>query len=230
MNFILDLILAAVLVLFFIRGWRKGFVVELIDLVGVIAAALLAMGLGELVTNWVYATFMREPLAQRIAAAVTSTVPTMEEIHAMLEGFPAFIVRALEHYGITEQSLYASASGAEGSLTVALADAVSPVILTVLKFFVVILLFFILLMALRAVSRMLSVAFRIPLIRQVNEILGAVLSLLKGVIVVWLVCAALNIAVPMLRPAARDKVEDCIHASIIFDVVYEHNPVYSLLL
>ena len=38
MNFILDLILAAVLVLFFIRGWRKGFVVELIDLVGVIAA------------------------------------------------------------------------------------------------------------------------------------------------------------------------------------------------
>lgn len=230
MNYVLDLILAAVLVLFFLRGWKRGFVVELIDLIGAILSAVLAMTFGGMVAEWAYATFMRAPLAERIAETITTATPTMAEIEAVLDGFPAFIVRALEHYGVTEQSLYAAASSAEGSLTVVLADAISPVIVTVIHFFVTLLLFFVFMLGVRVVAKMLTVVFRLPLIRQVNELLGGVLSLLKGVVVVWLLCASLNIVVPMLLQGERELVEGCIHASFIFDLIYEHNPIYSMLL
>ena len=82
----------------------------------------------------------------------------------------------------------------------------------------------------RVIARALNIVVRLPLIRQVNELLGGGLSLVKGVVVVWLVCASLNIVVPMLRPSARDFMESSIHASFIFDMVYEHNPIYSMLL
>ena len=137
MNYILDLILAAVLVLFFLRGWKRGFVMELVDLIGVILSAVLAMIFGGIVADWVYATFMRAPLAEHIGEVVTSATPSMAEINAVLDGFPAFIERGLEHYGVTAQSLFEAASAAEGSLPVALADAVSPVIVLVIKFFAV---------------------------------------------------------------------------------------------
>jgi len=196
----------------------------------VIISAVLAMVFGGIAADWVYATFMRAPLADRIAGVITSGTPTLEEIEAILDGFPAFIVRALEHYGVTEQSLYAAASAAGDSLPVTLADAISPVIVLVIKFFAVLLLFFVFMLIVGAVARMLSVVFRLPLIRQLNEVLGAGLSLVKGVVVVWLLCAALNIVVPMLLPAEREMVEGCIHASFIFDLIYEHNPIYSMLL
>ncbi|MBR4888513.1 MAG: CvpA family protein [Clostridia bacterium] len=230
MNYILDLILTAVLVLFFLRGWKRGFVMELVDLIGVILSAVLAMIFGGIVADWVYATFMRAPLAERIGEVVTSATPSMAEIKAVLDGFPAFIERGLEHYGVTAESLFEAASSAEGALPVALADAVSPVIVLVIKFFAVLLLFFVFMLGVRVIARALNIVVRLPLIRQVNELLGGGLSLVKGVVVVWLVCASLNIVVPMLRPSARDFMESSIHASFIFDMVYEHNPIYSMLL
>ena len=230
MNYILDLILAAVLVLFFLRGWKRGFVMELIDLIGVVISAALAMMFGGMVADWVYTTFMREPLAERVALVVTSSTPSLAELEALLDNFPAFIVRGLEHYGVTGQTLYAAATSAEGTLSVALADAISPVIVLVIKFFAVALLFFAFMLIVGAVARVVSVMFRLPVIRQINEVLGAGLSLVKGVVVVWLLCAALNIAVPMLKPVEQEMVEGCIHASFIFDLVYENNPIYTMLL
>ena len=75
----------------------------------------------------------------------------------------------------------------------------------------------------------LCAVFELPLIRQLNEALGGVFGLLKGVLVVWLVCASLNIVVPMMKNSMREIAEQNIHTSILFDVVYEHNPIYALL-
>ena len=87
MNYILDLILAAVLVLFFLRGWKRGFVMELVDLIGVILSAVLAMIFGGIVADWVYATFMR---AQSLQSCPTlhdpvDCSPPGSSIHGILQ-------------------------------------------------------------------------------------------------------------------------------------------------
>ena len=228
MAYLLDLLLMAILVLFFLRGWKKGFAAGLVSLIGTIASVVLAMMFGGMISDWVYTSFIREPLAGRIAAQLTVSVPTEAEIRTLLDSFPAFLERALAHYGITAQSLASQVSGG-GDLSYTLADAISPVFITVLKFLVVLVLFLAFMMLARLFTKMLCAVFELPLIRQLNEALGGVFGLLKGVLVVWLVCASLNIAVPMMKNSMREIAEQNIHTSILFDVVYEHNPIYALL-
>ena len=126
MAYVLDIVLMAILVLFFLHGWKKGFAAGLANLIGTVAAIVLAMMFGGVIANWVYTVFIREPLAQRIAAQLTVATPGEAEIRAMLDSFPAFIERALEHYGITAQTLAAQV-GNGGDLSFTLADSISPV-------------------------------------------------------------------------------------------------------
>lgn len=228
MAYVLDIVLMAILVLFFLHGWKKGFAAGLANLIGTVAAIVLAMMFGGVIANWVYTVFIRDPLAQRIAAQLTVATPGEAEIRAMLDSFPAFIERALEHYGITAQTLAAQVANG-GDLSFTLADAISPVIITVLKFLAVVVLFLALMLVARLFTKMLCALFELPLMRQLNQALGGVFGLLKGVLVVWLVCASLNIVVPMMKNSMREAAEKSIHASLLFDVIYEHNPIYALL-
>lgn len=228
MAYVLDIALMAILVLFFVRGWQKGFAAGLVNLVGSLAALVLAFIVGDLAANWAYGAFIRQPLAERIAAQLAGTTPGEAEIRTLLDSFPAFIERALAHYGITAQSL-AAGLGNSTDVSWALADAISPLIITILKFLIIVLLFFAFMMAVRFVSGMVCSLFELPLIRQLNQALGGVFGLLKGLLVVWLVCASLNLLVPMMKNSVQEATQKSIQSSVLFDLIYEHNPIYDLL-
>jgi uncharacterized membrane protein required for colicin V production len=69
--------------------------------------------------------------------------------------------------------------------------------------------------------------FRLPVLRQVNALLGGALGLVKGVAVVFVVCALTRLAVPAggtAKPAWKE-----IGNSRIFQYAEQKNPVDSLL-
>ena len=79
-------------------------------------------------------------------------------------------------------------------------------------------------------ARVLDTLFRLPVLRQINSLLGGLLGLLKGGVVVLLICAALQL---ILLPAGlwknTPKAWKEISNSRIYQYATAHNPIYPLL-
>ena len=67
-----------------------------------------------------------------------------------------------------------------------------------------------------------------PLLRQIDSLLGGVFGLLNGVIITMLVCMFFQLITPMLEEKTANSVEQQINSSVIFKGIYENNPIYSL--
>lgn len=69
--------------------------------------------------------------------------------------------------------------------------------------------------------------FRLPVLRQINALLGGVFGFLKGVAVLLFLCAAVRFFVP--APPVKNPVWQQIEGSRIFQYADEKNPVYTFL-
>lgn len=69
---------------------------------------------------------------------------------------------------------------------------------------------------------------RFPVLKQLNALLGAVFGLLRGVILVLVICASLRFAVPLNPSAESAEPVQKIASSYIYRAVYDHNPIYIL--
>ena len=105
-------------------------------------------------------------------------------------------------------------------------DLLSPVVINLSRIVLMVVLFSVFMMVVRIVVRTVAAVFRLPLLRQINGLLGAAFGLLSGVIVVMLLCAVMQPAAPLLgQPGTTQQ---AVQESRIYQLVYENNPVYSM--
>lgn len=83
-------------------------------------------------------------------------------------------------------------------------------------------------MLVRLVSRALDTVCRLPILHQVNSLLGGVFGLLKGVLVVFLLCAVLQLTLPLISAKYPSVTKQKISQSRIYQYVYVNNPIYKL--
>lgn len=91
-----------------------------------------------------------------------------------------------------------------------------------------ILLFVLLQMLVRFLALALDAIFRIPVLHQVNSLLGGVFGLLKGVLVVFLLCAALQLTLPLITMRYPHITEKEVSKSYIYQYTYANNPIYNM--
>jgi len=80
----------------------------------------------------------------------------------------------------------------------------------------------------RLIATALDAVFKLPILHQVNSLLGGVFGLLKGVVVVFLLCAALQFTLPYLAAKYPNITQQKISQSRIYEFVYVNNPIYKL--
>jgi membrane protein required for colicin V production len=99
----------------------------------------------------------------------------------------------------------------------------------VAKLIAAVLLFAVLEALVQVIAHALGTVFRLPVLRQINALLGGVLGLLKGGVVVLLVCAALRL---ILLPAGLWQSTPQVWREISHSRIYQYaagrNPVYTL--
>lgn len=74
----------------------------------------------------------------------------------------------------------------------------------------------------------LDTVFRLPVLHQVNMLFGGVFGLLKGVLVVFLLCAVLQLAAPAIAMKYPELSQKEIGQSCIYQIATANNPIYSL--
>lgn len=94
---------------------------------------------------------------------------------------------------------------------------------------IVVLLFVILEVLVHVLAVLLDRLFRLPVLKQVNSLLGGVFGFCKGAVVVLFACAVLRLALPGFIPLKPSQEWQKMGLSRIYQTVSVHNPLYTML-
>ena len=230
MSILIDVIFLAVVLLCVIVGFQKGFVKSLIEFIGYIVSVIGAAYLGNTLSVYLYNAVLRDLLVKKISAAISAeTAITVEQkANAIFTGLPKFVTNAMNTHGITAKSLGKSLSGSASAAAPKAADMIAPIIISFTKIILTILIFFLFIMLVRLIAKAMDMVCKLPVLHQMNSLFGSIFGLLKGIIVVMLLCALLQIAVPMLKEKSWGITPKDLNSSYTYKVLCDKNPVYSL--
>lgn len=228
MQYAVDIAAAAVLVLFVVVGLRRGFIKSCASFCGGLLAMIGACLLSAPAAEWLFEVCFRSALEGKITEAVAG-LGTADAVRSVLNDFPELLQRALAAAGVTEGSVVAQLQNGAGSVAAGITTALSPMLIALLRVIAMLVLFVLLFVVIRALAMVLSGLFQLPILHQVDGLLGAVFGLMLAILVLWVALAVVRIYTPMLNDAMEQGVNTAFSRSYIAGALYAYNPVYALI-
>lgn len=228
MGWIFDIAVVALAIIAAVIGAKKGFFRACFDFCGALIAMIAAGLLSSPVAEWIFTTFFRPSLVEKISAAVMG-LGAGDAVNTVFDAFPELIQRALEAAGITQGSIMAQVQDKTDSIAEAITDALSPMLINVIGVFVMLVLFVLFIVVLRGVATLLTGVFSLPVLSGINGALGAVFDVLMLVLILWVVLACTQVFVPMLSAAQQVKVQAFENTSMLLKLLGSFNPAYHLM-
>ena len=191
MNYIIDIIFAALFVIIVIAAAKKGFFMTLFELaayvVSLIGAKLLSSAFAPQVYNAWVRPVMEKTLMQNLGEVGEKDI--VGQTAAAIDSIPASLDGVLSMIGINREALVESVSQSEfagKNVTQNLMNRVvtpvsTAIIQTILFILLVIVLSFVLRLVIRSLNKMIK---NLPALKQINTSLGAVLGIVKGILVI----------------------------------------------
>lgn len=195
---LMDIIIVALVVLLTIIGWKSGFLLKVIKLAsslfGLIASILLARPFSTVLDKWFgegIALKIQEFLLDRISNGGAQA--TEENIRIALQdmALPEFILDWIMEKVNTQETINAFVE----TLTPMLKSLILLLIAFVVLFFGSMLVF----MLLKVLAKMIT---SIPVIKQVDKVLGAIFGLFKAAVLIYVVLFLIGLLMPV--PAIND--------------------------
>ena len=192
MGYLLDLLLIGIIAVTALISARRGFVRTVLEVVGFIAAVLIASSFSMPLSNATYGSLIEKPV---VSAVSSSTDATVEEIaDKAWEALPGFITDHAEKFGISYESLTQklsenAANGAESAAQAASDTIVKPIVTELLRGLYFVLLFIVLAFVAKFLAKLINRLFSFSLVGSLNRALGGILGAVKGLIYAFLICA-----------------------------------------
>lgn len=230
MNFTLDIVLLCVFLLFVAIGIKRGFIRSAAHFIGSVIAAFLASAMGGAVAQWAFDTLFRQSLIEKITQTIDKlgagdAAAALENIMADL---PDFIIRALQDAGVTVNTIEGTLATQTGMAAEVIADSLSPVFVGFLKVLAVIVLYLLFMMAVRILADFLANMFKLPVLRQLDGLLGGLFGFLFALVSVWIVISAIQVFTPMLAVETQAQIKTALNHSVIAGIITNANPLSSL--
>ena len=225
---IASLIATIVVVLFLLfcifNGYRKGFLRIILTTLALVVTIVAAGFLAPRFSEFLQGTFIGTSVEKSINAFVEKKIsgPTRDVINKaeaaqgkVIDGLPLpkFIKEDIHEknekngyaeYGVSNFKDYLSAR-----LSVIVINAIAYIILLIVIYLI-----------LRILLRVIGVIGRIPVIRGVNRLFGAILGLVEGALVVWCICLFI---MAISQTPFGTKIVDVIDQSVVLKFIYDNN-------
>ena len=227
----LDLILLVLLVLFVFFGFKRGLAKTLTEFVGAIAAAVAAILLASFFANLIFDAFVRGSLEGSISGVINESAgaSAADKLQAVLDALPGFVSNSLASYGLGSEQLSSALSGTADAAAGAGVELIKPIVTSLIQMILVFVLFVLLMIVVKIVARGVDTVFRLPLLHQLNSLLGGIFGILRCAVFVLLACAILRAMIPMLQPVPPLITEETIGQTFLFRHVYSFNPLSYLM-
>lgn len=220
---ILDLMVVALIIVGFIIGWRRGFISELLRIVGFAVSLVAAWILSSSVTGWIYEKFVKAKIVGEVSETITNTVSG----NAVSGGS---FWEKLGDLG-SEIASYATITPEEASklgesfVNNSLAAPVQAIIRTI----VFVILFVVFLLIIKLISRLFKGLNHLPVVGTLNRVLGGILGLAEGAVICYIFVAIAALTVKITGDELLWLNSDLINDSRLFSLLYNFNPIEAAI-
>ena len=227
MAYVLDGVVILIMVLAIAFGYRRGFIRSIVQLVGLVAAFLLAFSFSETVSPYVYDSFINESLHETVSQALQAegSSTAADRLDAAVEKLPAVVGDMIS--GNPQAQNMIESLGEKADATAAqladtlVTDIIRPIVVAVLRFVAFLVLFFVLLLLVKLLSGLVKPITKLPLIRQADGLLGACVGVLKGALFVVIAVTVMQLLASTDTLITNQQIGD----SLIVSRLAELNPV-----
>ena len=189
MYYAIDILLLAILVILIIRGQRKGFIRMLLETVGYIASSVAAWFVSNKFAAVVYDSYFKAGVVRGIKSRFSED-GSMDALNAAFYSIPSNLRGIAEKIGFNAESLTQKFSDSDTTTANAIEQTVvGPIVTVVLKILLFIVVFVLCSIIFKFLISIISRVTKLPVIKSVDGVMGAVLGLLNGVIVVVSIAA-----------------------------------------
>ena len=234
MNFIVDAIIIALIVVVIVRSSKKGFVSSLIDTFSMVIATIISYMFTPEVSQFIYDSFIKNSVSkgfEKVLDDMNTNAAVADKVDAMIASLPEGAVNLADRLGIINLNAIGAGIHVPGVIdnnqliTTVLNDFAYNVMITITKVVVFFILFVLATLVLRMVSNFLENINKIPLIGKLNSTLGGVLGVAKALIIILVVCTVMYFIV-----SSSDNVDlvGAISDSKIYNFVTENNPLLDI--
>ncbi len=214
MGVLFDIILLTLLVISIIIGYRRGLVKSVWKIVALVVTIVLVMALKStavsLLSESRFANTVHTKISENINMPEGGGVNIAENLN-----LPEFMQDTVND-GIT------AGEEAAGTVSDAATDALTNVIITIVACVSLFIIIRLILMALRMV---MNVVTKVPGIKSVNRLLGALLGAVNMVFIIFLLLAVMSIFAP-----ADSNMSDAVNNSYIVKYFYNYNILLQLFM
>lgn len=228
MGILLDIGFVIIILLCVVFGYKKGFFKSIAGFIGAVIAMFLAWVLAGLIANALYQGIFREKLIDNISAVLSNDALASfpEKAAQVVANLPGFLSNTLNNQGITSSQIEQSLQAAGNNAAPATADLISPAVIWLLQLLLTVILFFILVILVRLVIKLIGNVFRLPVLRQVDGILGGLFGIFKGVVYIFLACILLQLLMPVIGNSS-EPMKQVLDNSFIYQFIFYNNPITS---
>lgn len=192
LGIIIDLLLILCIVLFIVRTAKKGFALSLFNIIAFFGAFILAAIIAKNLSGYIFNWFFEQSVVDKIGASSTPLFSgsTSEEVNKFVfTEFPTlFNFSSISGIGINSSALTGSTSTSPHFVSNVI---IEPIFESFISLFVYIIALAICIPTLRFIAKKLSKIFTVSLVGKINSILGGFLGIIKGVAIVFSICAGL---------------------------------------
>ena len=192
MTNIINISLIAVILVFLVVGIKRGFIKELVSLIGFIVAFITALFLSGIGSSFVYDTFVDGFVQEKVSSAVVQSVDN--EVDGVLVSIPEYFINAAEATGtdiegVVKSNIGASVEETANSVAATVSKEIAkPVIGALIRVILFIIIFIIVKILIDWIGRALDLVGRLPVIHSLNRVFGAVIGTARGIVIAAIMC------------------------------------------
>lgn len=190
---IADIIIIAIFVLLFMIDFKRGIAITILNIAGVALTGFLAYHISAFLASWVYTAFVQQTLitnlqqmidTQGINAAIANSFSALPDWAMGMMGF------FLSLFG-TDASIYTNdfqiPNQTATTVSVSVEQLIQPIITGFFQMVIGAVISIVVFILIKLLVNKLAKVFKIPVVKQVNQLLGGVFGLAEAAILVFFV-------------------------------------------
>ena len=186
-----DIIIIAVFALLFFIDFKRGIAITILIVAGVALTGFLAYHISKFLASWVYTAFVQQTLTTNLQQMI-DTQGINSAIANSFSALPNWVMGMLGFFlsifGL-DSSVYTNdfqvPNSAAAAVSTSVENLIQPVITGMFRLVIGVVISIIIFIIIKILVKKLARVFKIPVVKQINKLLGGVLGLAEAAILVF---------------------------------------------
>lgn len=186
-----DIIIIDVFALLFFIDFKRGIAITILNVAGVALTGFLAYHISNFLASWVYTAFVQQTLTTNLQQMI-DTQGINSAIANSFSALPNWVMGMLGFFlsifGL-DSSVYTNdfqvPNSAAAAVSTSVENLIQPVITGMFRLVIGVVISIIIFIIIKILVKKLARVFKIPVVKQINKLLGGVLGLAEAAILVF---------------------------------------------